>query len=295
VPSSNESTRNTSPPSAAKGNLGGASLGAFWSTEHAKDSLAKEDKNAPKFVDESPSMKEDIGRSEKHRLSGKASPSGRETNHPTTISGGDVNRSSERSKEVKSSGTVTSLNDAFNTFVAEFDSSKLSPGVGGAKLGKDDSLVAEIERLREQLKQANLEKAEITSKYEKLVAICRSQRQEIQELKQTLAARTPSPNKESLKNHSSSTNQSVNSQVACHHCFLLFFSFLICKLSFTDRPVCWVIWVVFWLVSFQFWQKRAVQMLSHFHYRFRSLVNPLLVLPRACHQYWPGKILAGRL
>uniref|UniRef100_A0A7C9EAN2 non-specific serine/threonine protein kinase n=1 Tax=Opuntia streptacantha TaxID=393608 RepID=A0A7C9EAN2_OPUST len=212
VPSSNESTRNTSPPSAAKGNLGGASLGAFWSTEHAKDSLAKEDKNAPKFVDESPSMKEDIGRSEKHRLSGKASPSGRETNHPTTISGGDVNRSSERSKEVKSSGTVTSLNDAFNTFVAEFDSSKLSPGVGGAKLGKDDSLVAEIERLREQLKQANLEKAEITSKYEKLAAICRSQRQEIQELKQTLAARTPSPNKESLKNHSSSTNQSVNSQ-----------------------------------------------------------------------------------
>lgn len=212
VPSSNESTRNISHPSSAEVGLGGASLGAFWSTEHAKDSITREDKSTPIFVDESPSVKEDRGRSEKHQLSGKASPSGRETNVSTPISRGGLNRSSERSTEMKSSGTVTSLNEAFNTFVAEFDSSKLSPGVGGAKLGKDDSLVAEIERLREQLKQANLEKAEITSKYEKLAAICRSQRQEIQELKQNLAAGTPSPNKESLKNHSSSSNQSVNSQ-----------------------------------------------------------------------------------
>lgn len=212
VPSSNESTRNISPPGAAEGGHGGASLGAFWSTEHVKDSVAKEDKNALKFVDESPSVNEGRGRPEKHQLSGKASPSGRETNHATPISRGDLNRSSERSTEMKSSGTVTSLNEAFNTFVAEFDSSKLSPGVRGAKLGKDDSLAAEIERLREQLKQANLEKAEITSKYEKLAAICRSQRQEIQELKQTLAARTPSPNKEPMKNHSSSSDQSVNSQ-----------------------------------------------------------------------------------
>lgn len=212
VPSSSEPTRNTSPPSAAKSGVGVGSMGAFWSTEHANDSAAKADKGAPKFVDESPNLKKDRSQFEKHQLPGKTSPSGREANHATPTSRGNLNHSVERSKEMMSSGTVTSENESFNAFVAEFDTSKLSPGVGGVKLGRDDSSVAEIERLREQLKQANLEKAEITSKYEKLAAICRSQRQEMQELKQALAARTPSPNKESVKNHAPSSNQSVGSQ-----------------------------------------------------------------------------------
>ncbi|KAK9124989.1 hypothetical protein Scep_013835 [Stephania cephalantha] len=59
------------------------------------------------------------------------------------------------------------------------------------KSGKEEALAAEVDRLKELLKQANLEKDEITAKYEKLTAICRSQRQEIQELKQSLASRTP--------------------------------------------------------------------------------------------------------
>ncbi|KAF2319349.1 hypothetical protein GH714_014956 [Hevea brasiliensis] len=84
---------------------------------------------------------------------------------------------------------------AFNNFVAEFDSNKLNSKDSNSKSVKEEELEAEIERLREQLKQANFEKVEMTSKYEKLSSICRSQRQEIQELKQAMATRTPSPNK----------------------------------------------------------------------------------------------------
>jgi AP2-associated kinase len=101
----------------------------------------------------------------------------------------------ERLKASKPAATCLFQDEAFNTFVTEFDSNKLSSRVSRDKGGKEEALEAEIEKLKEQLKQVNSEKAEITSKFEKLSAICRSQRQEIQELKQTLAARTPSPNK----------------------------------------------------------------------------------------------------
>lgn len=64
--------------------------------------------------------------------------------------------------------------------------------------GKEKELEGEVERLREELKQVNMEKNELSSKYEKLSAICRSQRQELHELKQqTLASTTPSSNKSS--------------------------------------------------------------------------------------------------
>ncbi|XP_042382638.1 AP2-associated protein kinase 1-like [Zingiber officinale] len=54
-------------------------------------------------------------------------------------------------------------------------------------------LEAEVDRLKAQLKQANLEKAEITSKHEKLSAICHSQQQDIEKLKHALAAVDTSP------------------------------------------------------------------------------------------------------
>ncbi|XP_047315728.1 probable serine/threonine-protein kinase DDB_G0276461 [Impatiens glandulifera] len=62
------------------------------------------------------------------------------------------------------------------------------------KSGKEEELEVEIEKLKKQLKQAYADKDEIQSKFDKLSAICRSQRQELQELKQELASRTPSPN-----------------------------------------------------------------------------------------------------
>ncbi|KAK1287086.1 putative cyclin-dependent kinase F-2 [Acorus calamus] len=120
----------------------------------------------------------------------------------------DTDRGSEKSKAslITEKSKAVSQNEAFNAFVADFDTSKLSPASDSRSSGKEE-VVAEVERLKEQLKQTNLEKAEITSKYEKLSAICRSQRQEIQELKNALASANPSPNKDSVKSQGSPVPQ----------------------------------------------------------------------------------------
>lgn len=207
------------PPPPSSG--GGGQLGAFWSTHHAKDSLFVEDKTRPKF-DEEPShntSQQDRNQSENRSFPKNASPAKQENVHTIvagrrnvhnklhvpedgaskdfelTFSQKDMDHGMERPKASKPAATRLFQDEAFSTFVAEFDSNKLNPRVSNDKEGKEEALEAEIERLKEQLKQVNSEKAEITLKFEKLSAICRSQRQEIQELKQTLAARTPSPNK----------------------------------------------------------------------------------------------------
>lgn len=207
------------PPPPSSG--GGGQLGAFWSTHHAKDSLFVEDKSRPKF-DEEPShntSQQDRNQSENRSFPKNASPAKQENVHTIvagrrnvhnkshvpedgaskdfelTFSQKDMDHGMERPKASKPAATRLFQDEAFSTFVAEFDSNKLNPRVSNDKEGKEEALEAEIERLKEQLKQVNSEKAEITLKFEKLSAICRSQRQEIQELKQTLAARTPSPNK----------------------------------------------------------------------------------------------------
>uniref|UniRef100_A0A6M2ESB6 non-specific serine/threonine protein kinase n=1 Tax=Populus davidiana TaxID=266767 RepID=A0A6M2ESB6_9ROSI len=213
--------RSPPPPPSSGGGGGGGQLGAFWSTHHAKDSLFVEDKSRPKF-DEEPShntSQQDTNQSENHSFPKNASPAKQENVHTIvagrrnvhnkshvpedgaskdfelTFSQKDMDHGMERPKASKPAATRLFQDEAFSTFVAEFDSNKLNPRVSNDKEGKEEALEAEIERLKEQLKQVNSEKAEITLKFEKLSAICRSQRQEIQELKQTLAARTPSPNK----------------------------------------------------------------------------------------------------
>ncbi|XP_062174595.1 uncharacterized protein LOC133879843 [Alnus glutinosa] len=224
-PSSVEPTRNTSQPS-SRTDVGGGQLGAFWSTQHAKVSVVAEDRTRPKFDEEPTShstSKHDRFHMENHPLPRNTSPANeaniethavRRNAHGKSHKSGDgpskdfeimfsqkdTDHSMERPKPSKTESTATFQDAAFNTFVAEFDTNKLSPGGSNSKSGKDEVLEAEVEMLKEQLKQANLEKAEITSKFEKLSAICRSQRQEIQELKQAVAARTPSPNKDTLKN-----------------------------------------------------------------------------------------------
>ncbi|KAJ6947926.1 AP2-associated protein kinase 1 [Populus alba x Populus x berolinensis] len=213
--------RSPPPPPSSGGGGGGGQLGAFWSTHHAKDSLFVEDKSRPKFAEE-PShntSQQDTNQSENHSFPKNASPAKQENVHTIvagrrnvhnkshvpedgaskdfelTFSQKDMDHGMERPKASKPAATRLFQDEAFSTFVAEFDSNKLNPRVSNDKEGKEEALEAEIERLKEQLKQVNSEKAEITLKFEKLSAICRSQRQEIQELKQTLAARTPSPNK----------------------------------------------------------------------------------------------------
>ncbi|KAL5549697.1 hypothetical protein UlMin_004928 [Ulmus minor] len=214
------------PPSAgehSKASGGGAQLGAFWSM-HAVDSIGSEEKNDVKF-DEEPTIhstsKHDRIRPENHpsTRNGLVKEETAQTQAPRRNSRGnskdfdtsffqkDTDHHTERRKASKSGGMDTFQDEAFNTFVAEFDSNKLTSGVGNNKSSKEEALEAEVEKLKEQLKQVNSEKAEITSKFEKLSAICRSQRQELQELKQTLAARTPSPNKDAPQNQTSSGNR----------------------------------------------------------------------------------------
>ncbi|KAK7831472.1 putative serine/threonine-protein kinase [Quercus suber] len=200
---------------------GGGQLGAFWSSLHAKDSVVPEDMTRPKFDEEptthgiskhdrfhpenlplprntSPAKEADIQtytvRKNTHGKSQK-SEDGSSKDFEMTFSQKDTDRGTHRPKPSKVETTATFQDDTFNTFVAEFDTEKFSPTVSNSNSEKEEALEAEVARLKGQLKQTNLEKAEITSKFEKLSAICRSQRQEIQELKQALAARNPSPNK----------------------------------------------------------------------------------------------------
>ncbi|KAB1224880.1 hypothetical protein CJ030_MR1G008846 [Morella rubra] len=228
-PSSAEPIRNTSQPSSKTGG-GGGQLGAFWSTQHAKGSIVAEDTTRPKFDEEATiysTSKHDLLHPENNTLPRNTSP-GKEPNTQThtvrknthgkshkpgdgpskdfeiTFSHKDTDHGSERWKPSKTESASTFQDVAFNTFVAEFDTNKFTSGVSDSKSRKEEALEAEVENLKEELKQAHLEKAEITSKFEKLSAICRSQRQEIQELKQALAARTPSPNKDALKNETPS-------------------------------------------------------------------------------------------
>lgn len=201
----------------------GGQLGAFWSTQHAKDSSVAKDKSEPIF-DEEPTSHGTIKLDRIHQdnhISQKNSALGKEDKTQTQTvrrnSHGplkDVDRSffqkdtdnhTERPKASNAGSLGTFQDEAFNTFVAEFDTRKLSSEASNNyKSNREQTLEAELENLKEQLKEANLEKAEITSKFEKLSAICRSQRQEIQELKQAVAARTPSPNKDASRNQTSS-------------------------------------------------------------------------------------------
>ncbi|KAK7401542.1 hypothetical protein VNO78_13099 [Psophocarpus tetragonolobus] len=183
-PSSGEPKTTPQPSLASRGGGNGGQLGAFWSTQHAMDSLVPEDKSKPNF-DVEPSShhipsKPDRIRPENDQLPKK-----------------DKDRVGE--SQISSAENTTNFqNQAFNTFVAEFDTTKLNSGLNN-KTEREQGLEVEVEKLKEQLKEANFQKAEITSKYEKLSAICRSQRQELQDLKQALAARNPSPSREGLK------------------------------------------------------------------------------------------------
>ncbi|XWS35475.1 hypothetical protein CRYUN_Cryun20dG0000500 [Craigia yunnanensis] len=209
-PPHREPARNASQPG-SKASSG--QLGAFWSTQHAKDSTVAEEKSRLKF-DEDPtsysSIKHDRSHPENNPFPKNSCPIRGENvqTHSTRRSVPDKSHKPEddpsKDFEIKlfedKDTTATFQDDVFNTFVAEFDTNKIGPGISDKKTGKEEALEAEIERLKEQLMQSNLEKAEITCKFEKLSAICRSQRQEIQELKQSFAARTPSPNKSTSRN-----------------------------------------------------------------------------------------------
>ncbi|XP_058203875.1 uncharacterized protein LOC131318085 isoform X1 [Rhododendron vialii] len=218
-PPQSEPTRSASPTPVNNSKDSGGALGAFWSTQHAKDSLIAEDQKGPKFDDDASRL--DQGHPERQVFGHNPSPP--KNVHVKSVSrteeGGpskdfeikffkeDSGHISGRKKTANPDSKSAFPNEAFNTFVAEFDNNKVSPGIESKKSCHEEELAAEVKRLKEELKQANMEKAEITSKYEKLSAICRTQRQEIQELKQDLAARTQSPNREASKDQTSPSFQ----------------------------------------------------------------------------------------
>lgn len=218
-PPQSEPIRSASPTPVNNSKDSGGALGAFWSTQHAKDSLIAEDQKGPKFDDDASRHDQD----HPERQVFGHNPSAPKNVHVKSVSqteeGGpskdfeikifkeDSGRISGRKKTANLDSKPAFPNEAFNTFVAEFDTNKVSPGIESKKSCHEEELAAEVKRLKEELKQANMEKAEITSKYEKLSAICRSQRQEIQELKQDIAVRTQSPNREASKDQTSPSFQ----------------------------------------------------------------------------------------
>lgn len=233
-PSTAEPNPNASPAS-HNSKAGGAAgpIGAFWNTQHATSASVSEETTRPKFDEEirHSFSSHDKGHPNKFPVSYRTSPSKEESlgSHPmpNNVRPKPANRAGEASsrdfemnffqddsghsvgscKSSKLEGPTASQGEAFNAFVAEFCTNKPSPGNNTKEPEKKELMEAEVEKLKQQLSRANMEKSEITSKYEKLSAICRSQRQEIQELKQALAARTPSPNRDTTRDQASPGSQ----------------------------------------------------------------------------------------
>ncbi|RWW24159.1 hypothetical protein GW17_00011566 [Ensete ventricosum] len=208
--------------SASVGGGSGGPLGAFWSTQYAQDSRMSEDKR-PVFDEEPINLSKPKHNPTNHSREHQArTPPRHSVKSPEVVSSEDFeirfspNGSEYGPEKTKVPNHQTKgiyQDQAFNTFVAEFDTSKLNSGnavssASGKHRSVEKELEEEFSRLKQELKQVNLEKEEMTSKCEKLSAICRSQRQEIQELKCAVAAASPSPpNKESKPQFSPGSSQ----------------------------------------------------------------------------------------
>ncbi|KAH9301675.1 hypothetical protein KI387_013258 [Taxus chinensis] len=159
-PSSKEQDHRLSPvvhldSKAVQGSNSGSALGAFWSTQYAKESVFADEKG-PVF----------------DKDSGIESAFKQMSHSPDTHAKQDIASPSQEHPSKKK----------------EFDYNKAT---SGTSLSGGENLQAEVDRLKEELEQLRIEKTDITSKYEKLTAICRSQRQEIHELKQAISTGAP--------------------------------------------------------------------------------------------------------
>lgn len=248
-PSAAEPNHNASPAS-HNSKAGGATgpIGAFWNTQHATNASVSEETSRPKFDEEirHSSSVHDKSHPNKVSVSNRNSPLKEESlsSHPmqnnvrpklTNRAGEAPSRDFEinffqdgsgqsvgNNKSSKLEGPTAPQGEGFNSFVAEFCINKPSPGNNTKQTEKKELMEAEVEKLKQQLSRANMEKAEITSKYEKLSAICRSQRQELQELKQALAARTPSPHVDTTRDHHASPGSQPSSTPPVHPLLLNF-------------------------------------------------------------------------
>lgn len=202
---------------------------------HAKDSGGTEEKTRPKYdedkTDSRSSGKDKIapdGHPASHATPQKdqnshsnlqRNASGKSVSRPSDYSAQDLSlfpdsstHNSGISRPTKAQVTPSFQDDSFNAFVAEFNINKQSPNNSYQKPEKKDTLEAEVEKLKEQLANVSAEKAEVTSKYEKLSAICKSQRQEIQDLKQALATKSSTHSGDSSRSLPSPGSQSSTAQ-----------------------------------------------------------------------------------
>lgn len=181
---------------------GDAPLGAFWETQHAQSAHAA-DKGNPLFAEEpiKPSLPSKQNQSRVDAAINTSQMSRTSKAPSNSVSSNAFSGASDKNlfTETQSSAKIKAQKaqpkpkcgeGLFNSFVADFDTHNLN-----AAIGKASELELEVSSLKEQLKKTTLEKDEMTAKYEKLSAICRSQRQEIQELKRTLVEITPPSNK----------------------------------------------------------------------------------------------------
>lgn len=197
-----------------------APLGAFWSTHYAQEAQYDDDapvkdkasnsSNPPEFLPKSPDLHgtllDSSPISEHHSVRGNFLKKSGVTNlmkkvHDSLHQSGSHAREDDETRlddddvhdkkdPISSTGLPLksarpSTDEAFSAFVAELQNA--TDLIVENKAASGDSTQVELENLKKELKQIQSEKKDIVSKYEKLTAICRSQRLEIQELKSALA------------------------------------------------------------------------------------------------------------
>ncbi|KAE8676819.1 Serine/threonine-protein kinase [Hibiscus syriacus] len=134
-PPHGEPAKNTQQPGSRPS---GGQLGAFWSTQHAKDSVIAEEKLRPKY-DEEPTGYTSV-KYNRSPISGETVQT-----HSTSRNTPDKLHKPEAgpSKDIEinffeDKNTTNAFQDeAFNTFVAEFDSDKISSGISNKKTGTE--------------------------------------------------------------------------------------------------------------------------------------------------------------
>lgn len=208
-PKDHSSQRSQVPLTAAESK---GSVGAFWSTQHAQELAFVDDKGSA--LDQEPvceaTLKQPQAKNQKttqNRQSLSASVDSSPGDFEIRFSPNGSEYGLEKTKTTKTDNKPTVQTAAFNSFVADFDNVKVISQDNSSSLKttsqlKEQQLEAEVNLLKEQLKIANLEKDEISLKFDRLSAICSSQRREIQELKQALATASATLPVKELKENS---------------------------------------------------------------------------------------------
>lgn len=171
--------------SSGKASMGDAQIGSFWSTQNAHGSQGSQ--GSLIIQDKSPPM---------------------DQQHEIIVPKVETKHTSQTINTLNTESKPALQNKYFVAPLATLDTNPQNTGNNNRILGENNSAkeerISQVNNLKDLIKQANLEKAEIASKYEKLAVICQSQRQEIHELKLALAAVTTSPpSKESSKDQNS--------------------------------------------------------------------------------------------